>query len=163
MSSGSQGGALPLRRQHGERISCSSVDEHGGEEAWERVSQSGQTAGSASEIGSVCGSSVCGDDAALDALADDWALIGTIGEDGPVQWDRLSEFEITCISGRSTPSSSLSQSTLAERLCAGPFGGRALRRHQSKNFKKRVSTRPAFSAPSAAPAQGAPEAPPELS
>lgn len=146
------------RRAHGERLSST----EDGEEAWERVSQSGQTAGSASEIGSVCGS-VCGDDAALEALAEDWALIGPIGEDGPAQWDRLSECDVVSISGRSsgrsTPSAHHS-STLAERLCAGPFGGKPLRRKaQLKQLKKRAPGPLLSVSVGAAPAQGAPEAP----
>ena len=84
--------------------------------------------GSASEIGSVCG-----DDAAIDALADEWALVGTIGEDGPSGWDRLPEYDGACFSGRpSTPSLSKADKTLAEMLCAGPFAGRAGLRRRSK-------------------------------
>lgn len=161
MQAGSAQAAPPAaRRPLGDRVSVSSADEHGGEEAWERISQSGQTAGSASEIGSLCGS-VCGDEAALEGLVDDWALIGPIGEDGPAQWDHLAEYDVTSLSGRSTPSSSLNQSSLAERLCAGPFGGRALRRHQHKQVKKRL-VRP-LNAPVAAPAQGASQAATEVS
>ena len=79
-------------------------NENGGEEDWERVSQSGFSgAGSASDIGSVCGS-VCGDDAALDALANDWALIGPIGEDTPIEgWDSVNDYAVAALSGRSTP------------------------------------------------------------
>ena len=84
----SQGGR-GLRRQarqgaHEQGDRASTTDDHG-EEEWERISQS---VGSASERGSVCGS-IFGDDAAVDGLIEDWALIGPIGEDAPAGgWQR---------------------------------------------------------------------------
>ena len=45
-----------------------------------------------------------GDDAALDALANDWALIGPIGEDTPIEgWDSVNDYAVAALSGRSTP------------------------------------------------------------
>ena len=139
----------------------STTEEDGSENDWERLSQTSasrisQSIGSASEIGSVNGS-VCGED--VDALTEDWALIGPIGEDGT-----MPEYDITSLTsmGRpSTPASShTSDTTLAERLCAGPFGSKtaAMRRRQA--MKKRTLGRPLnmamAGAHAPAPAQGAP-------
>ena len=135
-----------LSAQGGERNS--STEEHGGEDEWEQISRS---VGSASDIGSACG-----DDTAIDALVDDWALIGTIGEDRPSEWDRLPEYDGACFSGRpSTPSLSKADKTLAELLCAGPFAGRAGCRRRSKcNKSLRRSASASFVV--VAPVQGAP-------
>ena len=65
----------------------SAVDESDGEDgAWERVSQLGSSI-SGSACGSVCGN----DDATIDDLVGEWAMIGPIGEDGPpaASWDIL--------------------------------------------------------------------------
>jgi hypothetical protein len=149
-------------RAQGERLS-SSEDHGGSEDDWERISQSGisQTGshrGSSSQVNSQCASQ-CGDDVAVDALADDWALIGTIGEDGPAAgWDRLPEYEIASCSGRTTPSSAADKS-LAELLCAGPFASRAAMMRRRKKTP-RAGWRPLTSAAAAsAPAPGAPAAP----
>ena len=140
----------------------SAVDESDGEDgAWERVSQLGSSI-SGSACGSVCGN----DDATIDDLVGEWAMIGPIGEDGPpaASWDILEAKDLLPDSLHShsrtssrdgsrptTPSSSAS-SSLAERTCAGPF---AMRRRNMKKNRPVMWRQPTLSTAAACGAQAA--------
>ena len=88
----------------------------------------------------------------------DWSLIGPIGEDGPAQgqgWDRVNEYAVAALSGRSTPL--VQDKTLAELLCQGPPG---LARRRRQDLKKRgFNVRPC-AGPSVTTAAGTAAGPP---